>query len=92
MELRGRKACDIIKQFVTQSNIRTSDFSDPKVPATAKARGTQASVSAFGGASGGRSSRNESPMRDIFGFGHMRDGHNQNLQGPGTRGASWQDK
>ena len=82
MELRGRKACDM----------RSSDFSDPKIPATTKARGTQASVSAFGGASGGRSSRNESRMRDIFGVGHMRGGHNQNSQGPETRGASWRDK
>ena len=73
MELRGRKACDM----------RSSDFSDPKIPAATKARGTQASVSAFGGASGGRSSRNESRMRDIFGVGHMRGGHKQNSQGRG---------
>ena len=31
-------------------------------------------------------------MRDIFGVGHMRGGHNQNSQGPKTRGASWRDK
>ena len=92
MELRGRKACDIFNKFAEKINMRSSDFSDPKVPATTKARGTQASVSAFGGASGGRSSRNESRMRDIFGVGHMRGGHNQNSQGPETRGASWRDK
>ena len=56
MELRGRKACDIFNKFIEKINMRSSDFSDPKVPATTKARGTQASVSAFGGASGGRSS------------------------------------
>ena len=72
--------------------MRSSDFSDPKVPAKFKARGTQASVSAFGGESGGRFSRNESRMWDIFGFGHMHGGHNQNSQGPKTRGASWRDK
>ena len=72
MELRGRKACDIFNKFVEKINMRSSDFSDPKVPATTKARGTQASVSAFGGASGGRSPRNESRMRDIFGVGHKR--------------------
>eukprot|EP00904_Undaria_pinnatifida_P011935 jgi/Undpi1/7872/HiC_scaffold_24.g10344.m1 len=92
MELRGRKACDIFNKFVEKINMRSSDFSDPKVPAKLKARGTQASVSAFGGTSGGRSSRNESRMGDIFGVGHMRGGHNQNLQGPETRGASWRDK
>ena len=63
MELRGRKACDIFNKFVEKINMRSSDFSDPKVPAKLKARGTQASVSAFGGASGGRSSRNESRTR-----------------------------
>ena len=31
-------------------------------------------------------------MRDIFGVGHMRGGHNQNSQGPETRGANWRDK
>ena len=72
MELRGRKACDIFNKFVEKNNMRSSDFSNPKVPATTKARGTQASVSAFGGASGGRSPRNESRMRDIFGVGHKR--------------------
>ena len=92
MELRGRKACDIFNKFVEKINMRSSDFSDPKVPAKLKARGTQASVSAFGGASGGRSSRNESRMQDIFGVGHMRSAHNQNSQGPETRGASWRDK
>ena len=46
--------------------MRSSDFSDQKVPAKLKARGTQASASAFGGESGGRSSRKESRMRDIF--------------------------
>ena len=92
MELRGRKACVIFNKFVEKINMRSSDFSDSKVPATTKARGTQASVSAFGGTSGGRSSRNESRMRDIFGVGHMRGGHNQNSQGPETRGASWRDK
>ena len=65
--------------------MRSSDFSDPKIPTTTKARGTQASVSAFGGSSGGRSSRNESRMRDIFGVGHMRGGHKQNSQGRGYR-------
>ena len=58
IELRGIKACGIFNKFVENINMRSSDFSDPKVPATTKARGTQASVSAFGGASGGRSSRN----------------------------------
>eukprot|EP00904_Undaria_pinnatifida_P001833 jgi/Undpi1/11650/HiC_scaffold_36.g13945.m1 len=92
MELSGRKACDIFNKFVEKINMRSSDFSDPKVPATTKARGMQASVSAFGGASGGRFSRNESHMRDIFGVGHMRGGNNQNSQGPEARGASWRDK
>ena len=92
MELRGRKACDIFNKFVEKINMRSSDFSDPKVPATTKARGIQASVSAFGSASGGWSSRNESRMRDIFGVGHMRGGHNQNSQRPETRGASWRDE
>ena len=78
MELRGRKACDIFNKFVEKIDMRSSDFSDPKVHATTTARGTQASVFAFDGASGGRSSRNESRMRDIFGVGHMRGGHNQN--------------
>ena len=31
-------------------------------------------------------------MRDIFGVGQMRGGHNQNSQWPETRGASWSDK
>eukprot|EP00904_Undaria_pinnatifida_P010100 jgi/Undpi1/621/HiC_scaffold_10.g04085.m1 len=92
MELRGRKAFDIFNKFVEKIHMRSSDFSDPKVPAKLKARGTQASVPAFGGASGGRSLRTESRMRDIVGVGHMRGGHNQNLQGPETRGASWRDK
>ena len=88
MELKGRKACDIFNKFVEKIHMRSSDFSDLKVPATTKARGTRALVSAFGGASGGRSSRNESRMRNIFGVGHMRVGHNQSSQGPETRGAS----
>ena len=58
MELGGRKACDILSIFVEKINMRSSDFSDPKVPATTKARGTQASVFSFGGASGERSSSN----------------------------------
>ena len=62
--------------------MRISDFSDLKVPAITKAKGTQASVSLFDDASGGRSSRNESGVRDIFGVGYMRGGHNQNSQGP----------
>ena len=65
--------------------MRSSDFSDPKVTAPTKARGTQASVSAFGRASGGRSSRNESRIPDIFGVGHMRGGRNQTSQGPEAR-------
>ena len=73
MELRGRKAKnDIFNKFVEKTNMRSSDFSDPKVPAKSKARGTQASVSALSGASGKRSSRNESRMRDIVGVGQMR--------------------
>ena len=31
-------------------------------------------------------------MREIFGVGHMRGGHNQNSQGPEMRGAWWTDK
>ena len=92
IELRGRKACDIFNKLVNIINMRRSDFSDPKVAATTKARGTQASVSAFGGASGGRPSWKESSMRDIFGVGHMRGGHNLNSQGPETRGVSLRDK
>eukprot|EP00904_Undaria_pinnatifida_P008636 jgi/Undpi1/4902/HiC_scaffold_19.g08254.m1 len=91
MELRGRKACDIFDKFVEKINMRISDFSDPKITASTKARGTQASVSAFGGASGGRSSRNESGMRDMVGVGHMRGGHNQTSQGPAARGANWRE-
>ena len=92
MELKGRKACDVLNNFVEKIDMQSSDFSDPKVSATTKARGAQVSVSAFGGASGGRSSRSESRMRDIFGVGHMRGGHNQTSQGPEARGASWRDK
>eukprot|EP00904_Undaria_pinnatifida_P013474 jgi/Undpi1/9257/HiC_scaffold_26.g11715.m1 len=90
MELRGRKASDIFDKFDGKINMRTSDFSDPKVPSTTKAKRTQASVSAFGGTSSGRSSRNESRMRDIFKVGHMRGGPNS--RGPEARGASWRDK
>ena len=69
-----------------------TSFSEPKVPATTKASGMQASVSAFGSASGARSSRNESRMRDIFGDGHMRGGQKQTSQGHEARGASCRDK
>ena len=36
MELRGGKACDIFNKFVEKINMRSSDFSDPKVPAQRK--------------------------------------------------------